>query len=198
MEMASIILITVPHAIQTIASGDETAVRAAKILKQSLQKVAKNIVLYAFIGDEARDICDLNRIECRAKPFRRRIRNTLNMIQTTTTDPALLFDIHSFPAEAFNSLEIYFLSEQGHSQQQWVIELARFLSQKGVTLAAKPGGSNDVITEAIHKFGAFATLIEFNDMLEFERVQTICTWIAHWVQQWFFSHLSANARCNLM
>jgi len=183
--MASAILLTVPHAI-----SEYTAVNAAKCLETVLRKASPHITIHNHIGDEGREICDLNRRQCRDRPFRQRIRNSLTMLQR----PALLIDVHSFPPVEL--VEIFFLSEQNHNPQPWVIDMLRFLLNKNIRATIRRGGENDIIASAIHNFDAYATLIEFNEALSDERMKEICQYIVGWLQQRFF--VAIPARCNLM
>ncbi len=187
--MASGILLTVPHELGT--HRDSNAKNAASCL-EAVFKRRLGVAIYMHVGDESRDICDLNRSACRERPFRQRIRNSLRALPR----PALLVDVHSFPAPT-DLVEIFFLSEQGHEPQAWVLALTRFLLAAGVRLAARHGGENDIIGEAIHNFGAYATLIEFNEGLTDTRLNEICQYIGDWLQQQFF-RATTPARCSLM
>lgn len=188
--MASGILLTVPHELGT--QRDSNAKNAALCLQAAFKR-RLGVAIYMHVGDERRDICDLNRSACRERPFRQRIRNSLRALER----PALLIDVHSFPPPAA-LIEIFFLSEQSHEPQAWVWELTSFLLAAGVRVAVRRGGENDIIGEAIHKFGAYATLIEFNEGLTDGRVNEICQSIGDWLQQQFFSATTPARRCSLM
>lgn len=166
------ILLTTPHSFCINKENknhtcDLLALEAAKHIKSNNNDMIKIIK-----GDISRTICDLNRIECRHKLFRKKIRKYVS----ENNNVEFVLDIHSFPNKSNPNLEIYILDDYIDKPKKYSVQFVEFMSDNNVKVKLLKGIKND-IHEEMRELGLKSFLIEFNESLKEDRLIEITNFI---------------------
>lgn len=125
-------------------------------------------------GNESRVNCDLNRVECRGRPWRRSLHSQMKTA-------SLLIDVHSFPPE-HRDLHCYFIVDENYYDYCTLVQLNEFLVESGVQSRIFQGSQNDIIDEA-YEMNLCAILFEINEGNSMETNQFIAKKIAQWLNR---------------
>lgn len=181
MEDVSAVVLSVPHAVCVQRKRtneypcDEISAAFAIVLQKKLQDRA--IVTYLQLGNIDRNTCDLNRIECRATPFRLQLTELMKQ-------PVFVLDIHSFLSYSKEGhLHAYVIQNApaAHYTYEFVNAIHSVTGQQ-IPIFTAQQGANDIISQA-QELGRPALLLELNEQLMDPPTQEkFASAIAEWFQ----------------
>ncbi len=189
-----LIIITIPHAkcpnVQNRLHLCDFSAKANGEKLYSLLQNAKNpsILSEIIIGDIPRNVCDLNRFECRNNTvFRKRIRTIIN--ENKKNKNIFLIDMHSYPnQDSFGKnadVVLLYKNKDGfsnHAVNLWNF-LGRNTKESGIKIILIKGKDNDIIYEAQNILSTKSILIEFYEKLSENNINIILKQIVEWIQK---------------
>lgn len=193
-----IVLITVPHGSCPInPQGHEcdfSALYAAaflnKIFMEKFTVNKKNLWPILLIPDVPRKECDLNRYNCRNKPYRSLIRKKIKELDTRVK---FVLDVHSFPSneKSFgDNIDVALLdnpSEKKQSFETYSKVIQKNLKNEKLNSVLLQGINNDIQYEMKTKFILPSILVEFNESNSTKTDSLICTLIVNTLNDLFGS-----------
>ena len=186
------VLITSPHATcieeeeETRHTCDSITRSSAIILETKFKESPHGYTVYNIIGDVNRQICDLNRIECRTTTgFRKKITKIYR--KHNAAHDLWVWDVHSFPhrySEQHPVSECVLLVPPHGSAACYKFNhaLVEYLQDKGITVFALTGGINDITNEAVEHGYDRVFLLELNESNSSRRTRFILRYVVKWVE----------------
>lgn len=195
------IILTIPHA-KCIGNNenhtcDAYAKKLADALENKLTKITKNI--HIFIGNINRSKIDLNRIQSRVTPFRRKVIETAKKWLDSGIRELFVIDCHSFPV---NVSGIYTFGTNEISKPQVTIlydqstynidkKYADLLEKKfrdiGLKSTELKGIHNDIIDQFIQLKSNYTKiiplLVEIREDLDKTQIDNVTTAILSWIKE---------------
>lgn len=120
------------------------------------------------IGDVSRDVCDLNRIECRHYPFRKRVAESI-------TPDTIVLDIHSFPHPSVYSPNTFFIL----GKSEMVDKIRKKVEKEGYLVgSAYPAKYNDILAQAEELKAKDALILEIAEDVKRNDIERISKAVA--------------------
>ena len=188
--MKSVVLVT-PHSLCTKDAPpghwcDSASLPAALCVRDELNRRSGIADTHLVESYTPRYLCDLNRPQCRDRPFRKRIREIVDGEKRSGRD-AMVLDVHSFPREGVDwgagELVVLDVHPSTGTWYGYNVDLVRMLREGGIDAKLVKGSQMNDITVEFNAppYEIVATLIEFDESSTDSKRKEICFIISDWV-----------------